>query len=670
MTRPAALAALLLAVLLGAPRARPALLASSRLESCVLDGEDEQLTCERQLVVTLTVDGNQDSTERVESYVVRDLVDGESGETVTFTEPLVVTLGMAPQVYEYPLAYRRSYNNKPSEKVVGLDSFLLYSSCDDSASSGSPSCGWERDETGERILESQGFCCECSLAQQVGLDDDKSRGKQSCSLFGGGSSTAHCLRFDPLWYFAYEIDAPVASYGVVATVYSAIPYAEGGGYSEATTLVVGPEQALARTDDVLVRMVGSFVPTLPPPALTDRLLLVPGLPVDHERVRAGAAAWMTVEKSLVDDTGAACNKIGTSYAAFRNQGNRCGQLVGSCLAWQPDDLYRADLAARERGEAARYLVSGLGGAFDVGVRASNGGEELRLRYSNEQSRTTTVVTLTMRADTMRFVTNRSPGRISYATLAGFSSFSREGTLGVGVANTGSVAADFGVAVLNCSDGILPVPEQRATVPADSNRTFEFDVRSQNVFDALSSCFLVLSDSLGETLDELRVRFNTTAPEDDRGTQGGSLPPGDDFDDSYDDEFDCDGGCAFINLPCKIKNKCWSGLGSLLAVIAAAVLVPLLASMLVKSFCLGGGGGAGRSGKKARERRAAQRRERELEEEEEEAAEEARERKRHQRRRRRRRHRTVRSRASEADIRNAEEGHAEIVMLPLPPASPR
>lgn len=59
--------------------------------------------------------------------------------------------------------------------------------------------------------------------------------------------------------------------------------------------------------------------------------------------------WMLVDTSLVSYDGQACDKVGTSFGAFRNQANgckrapqvsqavcqcSCDQLSGHCLAWQ------------------------------------------------------------------------------------------------------------------------------------------------------------------------------------------------------------------------------------------------------------------------------------------------------------------------------------------------
>jgi hypothetical protein len=42
----------------------------------------------------------------------------------------------------------------------------------------------------------------------------------------------------------------------------------------------------------------------------------------------GMKDWMVVDKTLVDLSGATCNKVGVSFSAFRNQPNACTQPAG------------------------------------------------------------------------------------------------------------------------------------------------------------------------------------------------------------------------------------------------------------------------------------------------------------------------------------------------------
>jgi len=75
------------------------------------------------------------------------------------------------------------------------------------------------DLNGGIIPDSQGRCCQCSVGSQLGLaSGDGTRGGLNCALFGTGQGSAHCLRFDPLWYNVYRIEPPIVSGRVYTTV--------------------------------------------------------------------------------------------------------------------------------------------------------------------------------------------------------------------------------------------------------------------------------------------------------------------------------------------------------------------------------------------------------------------------------------------------------------------
>ena len=82
-------------------------------------------------------------------------------------------------------------------------------------------CGVAMDLNGGIIPDSQGRCCSCSVGSQLGLDSIDSnmvRGQLDCALFGTGQASAHCLRFDPLWYNVYRIKAPMVRARIYTTV--------------------------------------------------------------------------------------------------------------------------------------------------------------------------------------------------------------------------------------------------------------------------------------------------------------------------------------------------------------------------------------------------------------------------------------------------------------------
>ena len=72
------------------------------------------------------------------------------------------------QVYAlYPLTYFQDFNNKPMENV--LSSSLI--DCKDGDYDKYPTCGFQYDSNNQKMLYSQGYCCECSFLDTIGLDN-------------------------------------------------------------------------------------------------------------------------------------------------------------------------------------------------------------------------------------------------------------------------------------------------------------------------------------------------------------------------------------------------------------------------------------------------------------------------------------------------------------------
>ena len=133
---------------------------------------------------------------------------------------------------------------------------------------------------------------------------------------------------------------------------------------------------------------------------------------------ANTTGWMLLPRDAVSFDGAECDKVGTSFAAFRYQGGACRRSPGTCLTNQLKDLHVADQQRVRAGRAPLYLVSQYadgtaselrrwGGAvgplsFSLPVRASGAGSS--------------VVLLEAAADALRFVTAVSPGNITGACL--------------------------------------------------------------------------------------------------------------------------------------------------------------------------------------------------------------------------------------------------------------
>lgn len=172
--------------------------------------------------------------------------------------------------------------------------------------------------------------------------------------------------------------------------------------------------------------------------------------------------------------GTECNKVGTSFSAFRNQPNQCGVPQGACLANQLRDLHQADRARVAAGQAPQYLAAQYGvGSIRAALPGAPQPGSRRLAFPVTQLRNT-VVQLTLSADSVRFVVNVAPGYIAAARLVDFSgrnassfaALSGNGRVLVSIANNGSLTAGFTVSVGDCSPGVSVFQSQgEITVPA-------------------------------------------------------------------------------------------------------------------------------------------------------------------------------------------------------------
>lgn len=600
----------LIALLLASP-ASAALIASSQLEQCVRSGPSaDELACEeRKFVVALTVENGQNGTETVEATF--GSAEDEAGLDHALEHPWRLVLRKSRVVLRYPITYVQSFNALPAEEVLLEPPF----GCADGAEAAAPTCGWALDAGGGRITDSQGFCCDCSLLDAIGLSDEGTRAASlECSLFSTMSS-AHCLAFDELWYSAYEVGAAETHFTIElgVTSYTQPDGADADAVEERQeVLELGPHAPGARTADgrIIARLIGDFARPAAALGLEHKYLLIPSAPATHERVRAGSAAWMLVDRARVTLDGSECNKIGVSHAAFRHEASRCERRAGSCLGAQPSHLHAEDMAAAAEGRTGSYLVRNFGsffhqqdgaaaGAGAAAATAGGGGDGeggarhyLAYAYSGLQA---SLLTLEMAADAVRFVTNNAPGEIDHAQVDDFEALSGEGRLTVRFTNVGGVASDFTLEVA-CAEGadaaIAPVAAQRRTVAPYHAETVRFPIRTDSPDAAEHSCSVVLRDALQAVTDEIAISFATTEVVEERGAQAGETSSGGEAYDGgggggasaglggargrLDTGAICAAACAsWLDVPCLVLWGCWDIIMGLVGCAVALVVALLL-----------------------------------------------------------------------------------------------
>lgn len=236
---------------------------------------------------------------------------------------------------------------------------LLFDACNAGANSQTPTCGWYTESNGYIVPNSQvrdpwfsfsasfsthlkdqkGYCCSCSLGEVIGISDEQSRANLDCSLFGSDASSAHCLRFNDLWYDVFAVGQAEVHYDITISL---LRFDEGSQSYVQEDMVLSPSKTIvtSATGDIVAKLIGDFAPFQQFPVFEEKLLMVASQPQDHPRVTAGVQDWMIVDKTLVELSGLECNKIGVSFEGFRTESGACRNRVGSCLRNQLEDFYQ------------------------------------------------------------------------------------------------------------------------------------------------------------------------------------------------------------------------------------------------------------------------------------------------------------------------------------------
>ncbi|KAK4535355.1 hypothetical protein CDCA_CDCA04G1380 [Cyanidium caldarium] len=538
-------------------------------------------------------------------------------EAYLLKKELQISLVKSEIVLHYPVYYVRDFNNQPSEVIYSSNAegpfTWLSNQCVDSWSSSDPTCGYAYSPPNstapqDRILYSQGFCCRCSTSELLGLSSQYIRGGLKCDLLdlSQPSQSAHCLRFDSLWYSAFQIGTPNVDFSIQVNV-TTCDYV-GNDSSLAASEKPPPSQNLGnRTRQVSscstqilqlspgepyvtslngklsARAIGDFDPWEGTPSYVEKWLFVPSICTDTndewclQRISMNStetARWMLIDTTHVTLSGADCDKIGVSYSAFANEGNRCGRLPQSCLHDQLQTYYETDLKILEAGATGNYFVTFFGRFDSNGLRETD--PLLRFKTNRIQA---TEVRLEFAADDIFDVVNVANGRFiksqSYVTTA--VAQSRGAELHLALLSEGSQAgfSQFTVSAL-CGPFIAPIPAQTVTLAAGAraNVTMSLDIEDAHAGSAACNCTLV--NSVGISVDSIRITFNVSARDTSKGAQGGSDSRTAGNATSTSSTLAPGGSCSacggFFDITCFLSNVCLANIFAFSLVIVGLLLI--------------------------------------------------------------------------------------------------
>ena len=399
------------------------------------------------------------------------------------------------------------------------------------------------------------------------------RGKLDCKPTGQKMSSAHCLRFGDTWWDLFEVDPSTLAYEIVAEV-------SGSSVSTPYNLTMDTTSPFFVNADATLsgRLVGDFGSATAYPTYDNYMLAIMTQPLNSPVVSGGISNWMMIPREMIDLSGTGCNKIGISFEGFYEQGQRCAVQAGSCLYNQLDDLWLADDTRRSTNHTPEYMLQRWGTFANVDTTKRF---DLRLLPRGISS---TLLVLSIKADSLRFIVNRSTGVIAMATIGDFTSFSRDGIVYVSAVNTGVIIAGYFLTITNCSTpGILPVAAQSFSLGPLETYPTQFQLYSQNLFSVTDQCLVSLYDSGYSLIDSRIVSFNTTAYTPNRGNQGGNntqAPASFEF--LNPSAVTCAQKCpGFWNIPCFIVTGCWMNILYIALVIVAIAAVIFLT---IKTRC--------------------------------------------------------------------------------------
>jgi Male gamete fusion factor len=521
------------------------------------------MNCEKKLVITMSIEDNQGLGSEALEATLKSV--SSNNQTKNLFYPIKIAVSKSKVKARYPLNYIQDFNNKPKELLISRSVF----DCSDGGDSSNPTCGWKYDSQGNRIWDSQGYCCTCDFLDFLGIDKGNYERGYACQAFnlGSGSATAFCLVWDGLWYSSYEI----LDYSIYFTITVQIASTDENGNYTLRSYELSPTIPIISTPKAILRLIGDFSPYSPPPSFDSTILFTPSRPVSNTRVQVGSPYWMGIDRSMISFDGTECNKVGTSYTGFRGQANKCSMQVNSCFQNQLDDLHQQDITRESNNEKPLHFMSRYG---DFSTVTLSDTKYLDMETSGSFP---SMISIELNADSLKFITNLSKGIIDLAQMTNFQALTLNGNLLVQVTNVGNINAQFTLGVV-CSTGVSPVPSQPLSMDIMETKQVNFKITVISEIGRNYYCNVTLLDSIGDVSDLKTVYFNTSDLVINEGTEGGNgnTPQGSTSAGNQNLNLGCSDYCpSWYDLPCFIVKGCWGNFFGFFGIVIG-ILVALVA----------------------------------------------------------------------------------------------
>lgn len=514
-------------------------ISNSVLETCINTGSNTSIECKEKIVLTLTINNGEDSgAETVVTYLKG--IEDKEGNGYT-TDPYKITIKKSDVYANYPCTYLQDFNYNPRDLTITVP----HLDCKDGDLEDYPTCGWKYDTNGNKITDSQGFCCQCPLSVILSGGASQSIRGGKCEFLNiKEAAFAHCLTFHNQWFSAYEVMQYEYSYDITVTVENQ------NNLNDSYTLTLSPSNIISVSEDrkILVKNIGDFLPLNPPESLSGYYLVAPSFPKDTTIYAIQPSNWMLIRREMFTLDGSECDKIGVSYKAFRNQNNKCNVEAGSCLNNQLIDFFNSDIERIKKGEATKYLISGdFSKEYKFSSLIDNGkmfGYKINGQFNS-------ILTLELDADKINLNVNVADGEISSAFVNEFESLTKSGKLSLNITSKSNIKANFYLQ-FNCNDNIKNLLAQQFTLNGYNSTIFNISLFSISDDAYQNHCNITLKNSIGVVIDQTTVFFNTSDSVKKSKQSGGSS---NNFFSLNGEQ--CSSICyQYFQFACFLTNMCW------------------------------------------------------------------------------------------------------------------
>ncbi|MCQ2815805.1 MAG: hypothetical protein MJ252_00920 [archaeon] len=556
-------------------------IAQSSLDTCLKnDTSNGTVTgCKKKIVFSITIE-NSELADTDHIYASLNEIVGEDGLTYGTKDPYYIKVTKSQVNVLYPTTYLTDVNYHPQELIYQTGKY----DCKDSDGDSNPTCGWQRDDNGRIIPDSQGFCCECSFSQLIGLDKSTKRGDE-CELtsFFSGASTAHCLVYGKLWCSVYEIHQYRYDYTIKITIQNE------NNSTDKYTITLTPSDTIGKTKDgrIMAKIVGDFLPLNPPETFSQYYLVVPSQPKNNAMVIKGTSSWMLIRSDQFTLDGSGCNKIGIGYNGFRRQNEKCDVGVGTCLFNQLYEYYDSDMERIKKDLNPEHLVIKDPSKEYVFKTEKDGNRLFGYKLNGHMN---TLVNMELDADTIQVEINLSKAVINLAEIDNFEAMTNEGDLHILVTNIGVLTSSYHLAY-ECNDNIMPIEESHFSLKQMKTENLFLKVYSTSDNGMENECNITLKNAIGEIIDFKLVQFNTTDSKkknNQNNTFNTEDPTGNNYQNAQILTLTCSNYCPDVfSFLCFFAHSCWGYLlrDVILILVPIFILYYIIYHLLWKKFCL-------------------------------------------------------------------------------------